>query len=92
MKKIDVSVTEHMYDVLKERYKSRKRIEEIVSLKLERKLIDAYNNERFKEYKPRETLTILIEENLYTRFNAFCVKRNISKREFIMKILNRLIE
>lgn len=92
MKRIDVDITQHMYDVLMDRFGSKKRIEEIASLKLEHSIKIALNNEKTKEYAPRETLNILIDEKLYAKFNEFCVNRNITKREFIMKKLRRLIE
>jgi hypothetical protein len=92
MKKIDVGITQHMYDVLLERFGSKRRVEEIASLKLEQAIKVAMNNEKHKDYHPRENITILIDEQLYTKFNDFCVRRNITKREFIMKKLRRLIE
>jgi hypothetical protein len=92
MKIFEVSVTEHMYDILVRKFGSKRRVEEIVSLKIESAIKNALINESQKEYAPRKNFTLLINDSLYTKLNDYCVRRNISKREFMMKKIHRLIE
>ena len=92
MKYIKLEVTKKMYDALIDRFGSQKRVEDLISLKIESSIKNALMNQKAKEYVPREEINIFLRDEIYQYLNDICVKRSISKKDFIRKKLSSLLE
>jgi hypothetical protein len=92
MRKIEIEVPESIYLKAFEQYGSRKKVEDILSIRLERYI--RKNRKLISQVEPERTTTISIyvKDHIYPFFNELLIERNDSKTSFISKMLKRLIK
>jgi len=93
MRRIDIEIPEDLYNALIDKFGSKKRVEDLINYRLEasirkqRYLI----NKSEDEIQRMATISVYIKEYLYPYFNAHLINLNLSKQNFIVKILRRLL-
>lgn len=92
MKKIDIEVPESLYREAFEQYGSRKKVEDILSIRLERQI--RKNRKLISKIEPERTTTIsvYVKDYIYPFFNEMLIERSESKATYITKMLKRLIK
>lgn len=93
MKSIEVELPIDAYDKLLAKFGSRKRIEDVFSVRLEDKLKrEIYLlRKRDPEFEHKQKLTICISESLYPMFVEFCIHRSQTKQDVILKMMKKVI-
>jgi hypothetical protein len=92
MRKLEIEVPESLYLQAFEQYGSRKKIEDMISIRIEsnirknRKLISKPEPER------RIIISVYIKEHLYPYFNELLIQRSESKQSYITRMLKRIIK
>lgn len=92
MRKLEIEVPESLYLKAFEQYGSRKKVEDILSIRLEaairkdRKMVSRPEPER------TTTLNIYVKDHIYPFFNELIIQRGVSKTSYISKMLKRLIK
>lgn len=91
MKTIDVHIPLEAYDRLLAKFGSRKRIEDVFSVRLEDKIKRELYLLRIrgKDILHKQKLTIYIDDSLYPYLNEFCIHRSQSKQEVVIKMINK---
>ncbi len=92
MKKLEIEVPESLYRQAFEQYGSRKKVEDILSIRLERNI--RKNRKLISKVEPERTTTISIyvKDHIYPFFNELLIERGDSKASYISKMLKRLIK
>lgn len=92
MRKIEIEVPESIYLKAFEQYSSRKKVEDILSIRLERYI--RKNRKLISQVEPERTTTIniYVKDHIYPFFNELLIERSESKTSFITKMLKRLIK
>lgn len=92
MKIINVDVPKDVYDKLLTKFVTKKRIEDMFSLKLEAKIKkEIYLLKIRGEEEPTELLTICVSDTLYPYLNEYCIHRSLSKKEVLMKMIKKVL-
>lgn len=90
MRKLEIEVPESLYNQAYEQYGSRKKIEDMISIRIEanirknRRLISKPEPER------KTLINIFIKEHLYPYFNELLIQRSESKQSYITRMLKRI--
>jgi hypothetical protein len=92
MRKIEVEVTESVYLQAFEQYGSRKKVEDILSARLEANI--RKNRKLISRPEPERTtiVNIYVKDHLYPYLNELLIHLNESKRTYIGRMLKRLIK
>lgn len=90
MKKIQIEVPEKLYLQAFKNYGSRKKVEDMISIRLEQNI---RKNRRIVSKPDPERTTILnvyVKDHLYPYFNELLISRSETKQNFLIKMLKRL--
>lgn len=92
MRKIEVEVNESVYLRAFEQYGSRKKVEDILSARLEANI--RKNRKLISRPEPERTtiVNIYVKDHLYPYLNELLIHLNESKRTYIGRMLKRLIK
>lgn len=90
MKKIEINIPVSLFEEALQKYGSRKKIEDIISVRLER---NVRRNRRLiskPEHERSTTISIYVKDHIYPYFNELLIDRNESKQIHITRMLKRL--
>lgn len=90
MRKIEIEVPESLYKKVHEQYGSRKKVEDILSVRLEANI--RKNRRLLTRPKPERTtiISVYVKEHLYPYFNQLLIDRSQTRQNFVIKMLKRL--
>lgn len=90
MRKLEIEVPESLYNEVFEKYGSRKRVEDILSVRLETNI--RKNRRLVSKPEPERTtlISIFVKDHIYPYWNELLLQRSESKQTYITRMLKRL--
>lgn len=94
MRQIDVDVPYKLYLDLVDRCGSHKKATDLISLRIEQ----ALKMERWlmrlrpKDIEATKVISVFVPEYLYPYFNEYCIHRQMTKRELVIKLIKRILK
>lgn len=90
MAKFEIEIPEAIFNQALEKYKSRKKVEDILSARLEVTIRKDRSLMIKQKFVKKTLVNIYLRDNLLPFFNDMLVRQGKSKNDYIIKMLKRL--